>query len=402
MPRSSSIPCTQPSSPPRPCSATKTTSTGFSRTSSSSAGPSSLQTRRETRCPRLSSASATPSPVRRDTSRSALQPPINTPTRLLFMGVRSRDTSCLSDGSTSLRGSSIELREHGGDVVLATALVRQIDELLHRRLPPHSDDTRDVGVLQVPVEPIAAEEKAHPRREGYPLRVDLHVLPVAHRARDDVLVRRALRLLRRDETLFELPGDEGVVFRQLLDRRVVHEVDAAVAHLGGDRVVPEHEQRRDGGAHPAFFTVDLRDREHEVRCRLNGALHQPARRLRVFLGYRVDQLAELAEAPLDHSVERVDGLAAGHLACRVASHAVGDDVQPELVVHEESVLVGTPLAAQMRETVSRTTKRRLRHTIAASPPRRATRSANRRSVVVAGAHGERTYEYTLAGHRHDR
>src|SRR4051812_4173270 len=40
---------------------------------------------RTTSCPLLSSAAATPSPVRRETSRSALIPPIRTPTRRLVM-----------------------------------------------------------------------------------------------------------------------------------------------------------------------------------------------------------------------------------------------------------------------------------------------------------------------------
>ena len=58
-------------------------------------------------------------------------------------------------------------------------------------------------------------------------------------------------------------------------------VDAAVAHLGGHRVVAEDEQRADGRAHPALVAVDLGDRVDEVRRRLHRALHQPARGARV-------------------------------------------------------------------------------------------------------------------------
>ena len=103
---------------------------------------------------------------------------------------------------------------------------------------------------------------------------------------------------------------------------------------------------------PRLGPVDLRDREDEVRGRLDGALHEPAGRARVFLGHRVDELAQAADAALDHAVERVDRLAARHLSGGVAAHAVGDDVEAELVVHEERVFVHGALAPQIGQRVS--------------------------------------------------
>ena len=57
-------------------------------------------------------------------------------------------------------------------------------------LAAHLDDGRDVLVAQVAVQAVAAEKEARARRERDAPRVDLHVLAVADRARDDVPVRR--------------------------------------------------------------------------------------------------------------------------------------------------------------------------------------------------------------------
>jgi hypothetical protein len=87
----SSIPWMQPSSPRRPCRARNATSI-FADRMATSAGTRSSMTTRTTSWPRASSALATPSPVRREISLSALVPPMITPTRRLLirfhLGVR--------------------------------------------------------------------------------------------------------------------------------------------------------------------------------------------------------------------------------------------------------------------------------------------------------------------------
>ena len=188
---------------------------------------------------------------------------------------------------------------------------------------------------------------------------------------------------------------------------VLDAVDAAVAHLRCDGVVAQDQHRADRGPHPALGAVDLRDRVDEVRGRLDRALHQAARRARVGLRDRVDELAQTAHTALDHAVERVDRLAARDLAGRVASHPVSDDVEAQLVVHEERVFVHGALATEIRERVSgppqrRRRRRRLRRGDGAYPRTRHLRRARRLgsgSPVVARGHRKdrSTQHYTPQG-----
>src|SRR5580692_5252480 len=103
----------------------------------------------------------------------------------------------------------IDLDEHRGDVVFAATFVGEVDEALHRGVAAHLDDAGDVGVLEVAVQAVAAEQKARGRNELNAARIDLHVLAVSDSARDDVAVRGPRGLGGRDEALFQLPGDEG-------------------------------------------------------------------------------------------------------------------------------------------------------------------------------------------------
>ena len=111
----------------------------------------------------------------------------------------------------------VDLHQDRGDVVLPAAVVRELDEPPDRRVAAEGHDRRDVGVVEVPVEAVAAEEEARARLDAHDARVDLDVLAVTDGARDDVAVRGPLRLLRGDEALVHLPGDERVVLGELLD-----------------------------------------------------------------------------------------------------------------------------------------------------------------------------------------
>src|SRR5579859_5160730 len=111
----------------------------------------------------------------------------------------------------SPRPQSVDLDEDRRDVVLAAALVREVDEAPDGDVAAEPDDPGDVVVAQVSVKAVAAEQEARGGREGDASGVDLDVLAIADGARDDVPVGRPSGLLRGDEPLFELPGDERVV-----------------------------------------------------------------------------------------------------------------------------------------------------------------------------------------------
>src|ERR1700730_2111442 len=161
-----------------------------------------------------------------------------------------------------MRGSNSQLvyfDEHRRDVVLAAALVRELDEALDADRPSHGNDGRDVIVSQISVQTVAAEEKAKAGSERDTSRVDLDVLAVADGTRDDVAMRRTRCFLRSDEPLLQLPRDERMVLGQLFDVIAVDAINAAIADLRGDGVVAEDEQRANRGAHPALVTIDLGD-----------------------------------------------------------------------------------------------------------------------------------------------
>ena len=77
----SNTPCTQPSSPQRPCKALNTTDGAAMRKSDTKSGPASILT---TLYPACCNAEAHSCPDDRETSRSAPGPPINT---AIFSGV---------------------------------------------------------------------------------------------------------------------------------------------------------------------------------------------------------------------------------------------------------------------------------------------------------------------------
>src|SRR4051794_2355986 len=81
MRRNSRTPCTVPSSPPRPCSALKTTS-GLGESAATSPSRSRVTSIDQASKPSSSSAVVTSRPETSETSRSADQPPMRTATRL--------------------------------------------------------------------------------------------------------------------------------------------------------------------------------------------------------------------------------------------------------------------------------------------------------------------------------
>lgn len=189
------------------------------------------------------------------------------------------------------------------------------------------------------MEAVAAEQEAVALLDVEDARVDLDVVPVAHRARDDVAVGRLVRLLRRDEPLPELPRDEGVVLGHLRRRLPTHQVDAAVADLAEDGVLAQHEHRADGGSHARLVLVELGHGEDHVGRRLDGAFEHAARGPDALFRGLPAELGHRLEAALHHPVDGLDGLLARHLAGRVAAHAVGNDVETQAVVRHEGVLV---------------------------------------------------------------
>jgi hypothetical protein len=101
----------------------------------------------------------------------------------------------------SREGRLVDLDQNRGDIVLAAAGIRELDEALHGAVRSELDDRSDVARLKVAVQAVAAEEEAIPRAKRDDRGIDLNIVAVADRPCDDVAVRRLLRLLGGDEPL---------------------------------------------------------------------------------------------------------------------------------------------------------------------------------------------------------
>ncbi len=257
---------------------------------------------------------------------------------------------------------SVDLDEDGGDVVLATAIVRKVDELAHGDLLTRGDDRTHVLVLEVAMEAVAAEKEAVALVQLHKTRVDLDVVAIADRPSDDVAVGRTLRLLRSDEPLLDLPRDQRVIFGKLFDCAAASTIDAAVTDLGGDREVAQDEQGAHGRAHAALAAVHLRHGENHVGGCLNRAFHHSEGSADHRLVGRALKVSKARNATLDHAVDGLDGFLARDLAGGMTAHPIANDVKAEAVVEEVRVFVRLPLSSNVGQTEARALEpaRRLR------------------------------------------
>ena len=113
-----------------------------------------------------------------------------------------------------------------------------------------------------------------------------------------------------DAALLDEVCHERVVARDLLERPVVQQVGARIAHLGDDYLVIEDEGCGHGRAHARAAAAVFGAFEHGGVCLPDGFCE------RVGVGRMRGELAH-----------RLDGDGACHLACLVPAHAVGDHEQ---------------------------------------------------------------------------
>jgi len=109
--------------------------------------------------------------------------------------------------------------------------------------------------------------------------------------------------------------------------------------------------------HPALAAIHLRHREDHVRGRLDGALHQATRGVRVFFDHGIGQLVEVADASLHHAVDGLDGFLACDLAGCMTTHAIAHDVQTKPVIEEVRVFVRLPLPTYVGQSGADSPKR---------------------------------------------
>src|SRR6185312_2924666 len=146
--------------------------------------------------------------------------------------------------------------EHRRYVVAAAVVVGRLDELLDGEAwvgTQRDEREPDLLVLDHVREAVGAEEVEVPglRLVDVDLRLDGGIDP--ERARDQVLVLRKLRLLRRDEPGVELLLEERMVARHLLHRLAAQAVHPRVPDVGRDQEIVVEEAHHERGAHARAF-----------------------------------------------------------------------------------------------------------------------------------------------------
>ena len=131
-----------------------------------------------------------------------------------------------------------------------------------------------VVVLQVAGEPVGAEEEGVAGEHLENERVHLDPLVHPDGAGDGVLVPELLDVLARHAPALDQLVDDGVILGDLLHLAFAHHVDAAVADVGDEGLVPEHEQRRERGAHAALGVVGKRFLVDAGAGAVHRVLHQ--------------------------------------------------------------------------------------------------------------------------------
>ena len=242
-----------------------------------------------------------------------------------------------------LRRLVAELHDDGRDVVLAAAIVGELNERFDGEVAVEREMiAKLLGRLDISREPVAREDEGVACEELHHQRVDLDSLVHADRARDRVLLRELLDLLARELAALHELVEDRVILGHLLYAPGALEIDAAVADVRDEPLLPEDEQRRERRAHAALglvlrgFFVDLR------ACALHGVLAQGddvLGRDLVRARCAVDVVVEELFLALDLVVHGAHGDRARDLARGVPAHAVGDDEERELLVDEKVVLV---------------------------------------------------------------
>ena len=122
------------------------------------------------------------------------------------------------------------------------------------------------------------------------------------------------RLLRREIAGVHLFLDVGVIFGELAQPAVAHQIGAAIADLTDQKSRPVQRERGDGRPHAALVMLGERALKNRAVGRPNGGPH-PVRDL--LIGQAAQRMDLIRHDPNRHF--------AGDFSGRVAPHSIGDD-----------------------------------------------------------------------------
>ncbi len=154
----------------------------------------------------------------------------------------------------------LDVHDDVGDVVVTTAIVGELDQALRGGLDVAFEQLRNLGVLQIMMQTVRAEQERVAGQHVEIERVDLHAFVHADGARHGVLeiaVRRGVDGLARDLAALDELVEQRVIFGELHDVRLAEQIDARVADVRDETVLADEHQRRAGRAHAALFGLGL-------------------------------------------------------------------------------------------------------------------------------------------------
>ena len=237
--------------------------------------------------------------------------------------------------------------QHGA-VVVAAAGVRKIDQdFRHAVQEVVADDVADFGVGDEVAQAIAAQQVGIADFDFDSDHVDFDVGVETDAARDDVLEARLTGLRFGDQAGLQLLVDEAVVFAELQDAAIAHEVAARVADVGDKGMLVVKQQRRCGGAHALQLTDLLGLRVDGIAGRSHGVAEQTSDGGFLDAAVVVDVGADEFGFGTNGLFDGANRDARRHLATGVTTHAVGDDKEIQVRREEVAVLVVVALHADV-------------------------------------------------------
>ncbi len=228
-----------------------------------------------------------------------------------------------------------------GDVVVAAARLRELDHLLERlaRLV----GAHALGDLlldrEVVVEPIAAQQQPIVLLERDVRHLDADVGGHADCIDEDRAQRRDLCLLDRQLALDDEDLGDRVVGRDLRGLAVAHQVRAAVADVGDERLRAGDQHDIERRAHALLVGLGLAALEHGLMGLEHGVLQQLDQAAAAGIRRRALERVDLRLRGLERGAHGLDGHRGCDLAGGVAAHAIGHDEEALGGLHERGVLV---------------------------------------------------------------
>ena len=254
-------------------------------------------------------------------------------------------------GGGGARRGAIDAHHHRGDVVVSATGVGEIDESLRRLRDVFLRQQIDgLGVVQVGVQAIRAQQELVTGQDFEIDGVALYVLVDAHRARHRVLVGLVGGVL--DAVLGDLAApdelvDQRVVLRELHHLAAPHQVDAAVTHVRDEAAIARDQQGGGGGAHAALVRLRLPAGVDGMARRLDGLLQDGEDLLWPHGGVALGEALDDVAIRVHRFAKFVDGDVGRHLTTGVPAHAISDDEQRQLLIDQEVVFVGLALSSDV-------------------------------------------------------